>query len=68
MVIDAQQRVIASDRNGALADYVDFKILEKNEKPKSGIVPYVKFGAYNTELLSGAFAALRVATAKKMLI
>jgi hypothetical protein len=36
-------------------------------KPKSGIVPYIKFGAYNSEILSGAFAALRVATAKKLL-
>jgi 2-dehydro-3-deoxygalactonokinase len=125
---DAQHRVIERARNGALADYIDFKILKKIGdaafemadgeeiiipmspvrikirpkdgyrdienlrmilksrgldveglskeellfaycfgKPKSGIVPYVKFGAYNNEILSGAFAALRVATAKKML-
>lgn len=36
-------------------------------KPKSGILPYVKFGAYNNEILSGAFAALRVAAVKKLL-
>ena len=125
---DAQHRVIARDRNGALADYIDFKMLKKigdaafemadgeeiiipmspvrvkirprggyrdidnvrtalqsrglnlkkfskeellfiycYGKPKSGIVPYVNFGAYNSEFLSGAFAALRVATAKKLL-
>jgi len=125
---DAQQRVIVRDRNGALADYVDFKMLKKigdaafemadgeeiiipmspvriklrpkdgykdrdnlrmilrsrgvdvegfskeellfiycYGKPKSGILPYVKFGAYNNEILSGAFAALRVASVKKLL-
>ena len=125
---DAEHRVKERDRNGALADYVDFKILKKigdaafemadgeeiripmspirmklrpkggyrdidnlrmsvrskgldverfskeellfiycYGKPKSGIVPYVKFGAYNNEILSGAFAALRVATAKNLL-
>ena len=127
-VEDAQRRVIERDRNGALADYVDFKMLKKvgdaafemadgeairipmspirikqrpkngyrdidnlrmilqsrgldvegfskeellfiycYGKPKNGIVPYVKFGAYNNEILSGAFAALRVATAKNLL-
>lgn len=125
---DAQRRVIERDRNGALADYVDFKMLKKigdaafemaageeiiipmspvrikirphggyrdferlrmvlqsrgldvegftkeellfiycYGKPNSGIVPYVKFGAYNNEILSGAMAALRVATAKNLL-
>ena len=124
---DAQHRVIARDRNGALADYIDFKLLKKIGdaafemaggeeikipqspvrikirpkdgyhdienlrmilqstgvdvdglskedmlfvyccgKPKSGIVPYVKFGAYNNEILSGAFEALRVASTKKL--
>ena len=127
-VEDAQRRVIERDRNGALADYVDFKMLKKigdaafemadgeeiiipmspvriklrpkdgykdsdnlrmilrsrgvdvegfskeellfiycYGKPKSGILPYVKFGAYNNEILSGAFAALRVASVKKLL-
>ena len=129
-VEDAEHRVIESDRNGALADYVDFKMLKKigdaafemadgekimiprspiriklrpkdgyrdtdnlrmilrsraldldverfskeemlfiycYGKPKSGIVPYVKFGAYNNAILSGAFAALRVATVKNLL-
>ena len=125
---EAQHRVIARDRNGALADYIDFKLLKKIGdaafemadgeeiripsspvrmkirpeagygdienlrtrlqsrgvnvdgfskedllfiyccgKPKSGIVPYVRFGAYNSEILAGAFAALRVATTKKLL-
>ena len=125
---DAQHRVIERDRNGALADYLDFKKLKKigdaafemavgeeitiplspvrikirpkdgyrdidnlrmilqsrgldiadfskeellftycYGKPKSGIVPYVKFGAYNKEILSGAMAALRAVSAKKML-
>ena len=36
-------------------------------KPKSGILPYVKFGAYNNEFLSAAYAALRLATAKRLL-
>lgn len=36
-------------------------------KPKSGILPYVKFGAYNNELLSAAYTALRLATAKRLL-
>lgn len=125
---DARRRVIERDRNGALADYVDFKKLKKigdaafemaageeimipmspirikvrpkggygdvdtlqmilqskgldvdgfskeellfmycYGKPKSGIVPYIKFGAYNDEILSGAFAALRLATVKSLL-
>ena len=127
-VEDAQRRVIERDRNGALTDYVDFRMLKKigdaafamadgeeiiipmspvriklrpkdgykdsdnlrmilrsrgvdvegfskeellfmycYGKPKSGIFPYVKFGAYNNEILSGAFAALRVARVKKLL-
>jgi len=127
-VEDAQHRVVERDRNGALADYVDFKKLKKigdaafgmadgeeimipmspirikirpkdgygdidnlrmilqsrgldvegfskeellfmycYGKPKSGILPYIKFGAYNNEILSGAFAALRVATVKNLL-
>jgi hypothetical protein len=127
-VADAQHRVVERDRNGALADYVDFKKLKKigdtafemadgeeimiptspirikirpkggyrdidqlrmilqsrgldveglskeellfiycYGKPKSGIIPYVKFGAYSNEILSGAIAALRVATAKNLL-
>ena len=127
-VEDAQRRVIERDRNGALVDYVDFKMLKKigdvafemadgeeiiipmsplriklrpkdgykdsdnlrmilrargvkiegfskeerlfiycYGKPRSGILPYVKFGAYNNEILSGAFAALRVATVKRLL-
>ena len=126
-VDDAEHRVIERDRNGALADYVDFKKIKKigdvafemadgeeiiipmspiriklrpkegyrdidnlrmrvrskgfdverfskeellfitcYGKPKSGILPYVRFGAYNHELLSGAYAALRVATFKKL--
>ena len=36
-------------------------------KPKSGILPYVKFGAYNNEFLSAAYSALRLATAKRLL-
>ncbi len=36
-------------------------------KPKGGILPYVKFGAYSNEILSGAVAALRIATAKNLL-
>jgi len=36
-------------------------------KPKSGILPYVKLGAYNNEFLSAAYAALRLATAKRLL-
>ena len=36
-------------------------------KPKGGILPYVKFGAYSNEIISGAVAALRVATAKNLL-
>lgn len=36
-------------------------------KPKSGILPYVKFGAYNNDFLSAAHAALRLATAKSLL-
>jgi deoxyadenosine/deoxycytidine kinase len=36
-------------------------------KPKSGILPYVKLGAYNNEFLSAAYAALRLATAKSLL-
>jgi hypothetical protein len=120
--------VIERDRNGALVDYVDFKMIKKigdaafemadgeeikipkspvriklrpkdgyrdidnlrmvllsrgldvegfskeellffycYGKPKSGILPYVKFGAYNNEILYGVFAALRVATVKKLL-
>lgn len=127
-VADAQHRVMERDRNGALADYVDFKKLKKigdtafeiaageeimiprspirikirpkggygdidhlrlilqsrgfdvegfskeemlfmycYGKPKGGIFPYVKFGAYNNEILSGAVLALRVATAKNLL-
>lgn len=127
-VEDAQRRVIVRDRNGALADYMDFKMLKKigdaafemadgeeiiipmspvriklrpkdgykdmenlrmilrsrgvdvegfskeellfiycYGKPKSGILPYVKFGAYNNEILSGAYAALRVDSVKKLL-
>ena len=125
---DAEHRVIERDRNGALADYVDFKKIKKigdaafemadgeeiiipmspirmklrpkegyrdienlrmrvrskgldverfskeellfiycYGEPKRGILPYVKFGAYNNEILSGAFAALRVATVKNLL-
>lgn len=127
-VDDAQHRVIERDRNGALVDYVDFKMIKKigdaafemadgeeiripkspvriklrpkagyrdidnlrmvllsrgldvegfskeellffycYGKPKSGILPYVKFGAYNNEILYGVFAALRIATVKKLL-
>ncbi|HIJ40483.1 MAG TPA: hypothetical protein HPP90_05310 [Deltaproteobacteria bacterium] len=36
-------------------------------KPESGILPYVKFGAYNSELLSAAYTALRMATLKNFL-
>ncbi|MBF0226267.1 MAG: (d)CMP kinase [Desulfobacterales bacterium] len=36
-------------------------------KPKSGILPYVNWGAYNSELLSAAQVSLRLATAKKLL-
>jgi hypothetical protein len=127
-VEDAQHRVVERDRNGALADYVDFRKLKKigdaafemadgeeisipmspiriklrpkdgyrdidnlrmilrtrgldierfskeellfiycYGEPKRGILPYVKFGAYNNEIISGAYAALRVATVKNLL-
>jgi len=127
-VEDAEHRVIERDRNGALADYVDFEKIKKigdaafemadgeairipmspiriklrpkegyrdidnlrmrlrsrgvdvegfskeellfaycYGEPKRGILPYVKFGAYNNELLSGVYAALRVAMAKNLL-
>ena len=36
-------------------------------KPNSGILPYAKFGAYNDEILSGVYAALRIATTKNVL-
>ena len=128
-VEDARHRVIERDRNGALADYVDFEKIKKigdaafevadgeeiripmspirmklrppdgyrvienlgtilasrgldlnarkyskeellfifcYGKPRSGILPYVRFGAYNREILSGAYTALRVAMVKNM--
>ena len=36
-------------------------------KPEGGILPYAKFGAYNNEILSGIYAALRIATVKNLL-
>lgn len=127
-VEDAEHRVIERDRNGALADYVDFEKIKKigdaafemahgeeiripmspiriklrpkegyrdidtlkmrlrskgfdverfskeellfaycYGEPKSGILPYVRLGAYNNELLSGVYAALRVAMSKSLL-
>lgn len=36
-------------------------------KPQSGILPYANFGAYNRELLSGLYAALRVGTPRNMM-
>ncbi len=35
-------------------------------KPDSGIFPYARMGAYNDEILSGVYAALRIAIAKRM--
>ena len=34
------------------------------EKPKSGILPYARFVAYDNEILSGAVEAMRAATGK----
>ena len=125
---DAQSRVIGRDRNGALADYIDFEKMKKigdaafemaggeeiripesplriklrpetgyrdtdnlrvklrsggrdvegfskeellftycYGEPKSGILPYVRLGAYNDEILSGAQSALRVAMTRTLL-
>lgn len=125
---EAQYRVIERDRNGALADYIDFKKLKKigdvafemadgeeimipmspirikirpdkgyrdienirmevrskgfdverfskeellflncYGEPKSGILPYINWGAYNIELLSAAYTSLSLAFPKKRL-
>ena len=123
---DAQYRVMERDRNGALADYVDFRKLKKigdaafemadgaeirvplspisikikpeggygdmdslrmklepkglnvdmfskeellfmdcYGKAKKGILPYINWGAYNNELFSAAYEALRLFSVKK---
>ena len=127
-VEDAEHRVIERDRNGALADYVNFKKIKKigdaafemadgeeiiipmspirmklrpkdgyrdidnlrmilrsrgleveispkeellfnycYGEPKSGILPYVRFGAYNNEILSGVSTALRMVTVRNLI-
>jgi len=127
-IANAQSRVITRDRNGALADYIDFEKIKKigdaafemadgeeiripmspiriklrpetgykdtdnlrmklrsggteveafskeellfiycYGEPKCGILPYVRLGAYNNEILSGAYSALRVAMTRTLL-
>jgi hypothetical protein len=36
-------------------------------KPKSGILPYIKLGAYNRELFSGLYDALAMSLGKRLL-